>query len=111
MIRYNEGFAGIEKVFNALCVTISNDKRKHFVHLDNSRIVDSRRIPIKQSQIFSNNVAEKQQGKLKYTSALRLLGRSTTYLTQTTSASRLLFASTRHFVPRECEKNWKFSIF
>ena len=45
------------------------------------------------------------------TSALRLLGRFTTYLAQTTTAKRLLIASTRHSVPRGCEKNWKFSIF
>ena len=44
-------------------------------------------------------------------SALRLLGRFTTCLAETTTAKRLLFALTRHFVPLECEKNWKFSIF
>ncbi len=38
------------------------------------------------------------------TSTLRLLGRFTTCLAQTTTASRLLFDSTRHFVPREFEK-------
>ena len=38
--------------------------------------------------------------QLKCTSALRLLGRFTTCLAQTT----------RHFVPRECEFFWKFSI-
>ena len=44
------------------------------------------------------------------TSTLRLLGRFTC-LAQTTIASRLLFALGRHFIPRECEKNWKFSSF
>ena len=29
-------------------------------------------------------------------------------LAQTTNASRLLFALGRHFMPRGCEKNWKF---
>ena len=43
-------------------------------------------------------------------SALRLLDRFMTYLAQTTTAKRL-FASTRYFVPRQCEKNWKISIF
>ena len=37
-----------------------------------------------------------------YTSALRLLGRFTTCLAQTTTALRLLFASTWHFVPHKC---------
>ena len=45
-----------------------------------------------------------------YTRAQRLLGRFTTCLAQTTTAKRLLFVSTRDFVPRKCEKNWKFSI-
>ena len=40
---------------------------------------------------------------LNDTSALRLLGYITTCLAQTTTASRLLFASTWHFVPQECE--------
>ena len=39
------------------------------------------------------------------TSALRLLGRFATYCAQTTTAKRLLFASTRHFVPRSAEKS------
>ena len=53
VIRYNEGFAGIQKVFNALGVVVSNKTRKYFVHLDNSRIIDSYRIPMKQKQRFS----------------------------------------------------------
>ena len=38
------------------------------------------------------------------TSALRLLSRFTTCLTRTTTGLRLLFASTRLFVPRKCKK-------
>ena len=37
-------------------------------------------------------------------STLRLLGRFTTCLAQTTTASRLLFALGWHFMPQECEK-------
>ena len=42
------------------------------------------------------------------TSAQRLLGHFTTCLAQTTTPKLLLFASTRHFVPRECEKTGNF---
>ena len=65
VIRYNEGFAGIEKVFNGLGVVISNDTKKHFVHLDNARIIDSRRILSKKSKDYrkNNNVAGIQQDK------------------------------------------------
>ena len=49
--------------------------------------------------------------ELKYfsTSALRLIGRFITCLAQTTTASQLLFVSTRHFVLGNVE-NRKFSI-
>ena len=40
-----------------------------------------------------------------------LARRFTMCLAQTTKASRLWFALGRHFMPREREKNWKFSIF
>ena len=70
VIRYNEGFAGIEKVFNALGVAISKDTEKHFVHLDNSRIVDSQRIPMKQSQRF----AKKQRRGRKTTIQIQKFG-------------------------------------
>ena len=40
---------------------------------------------------------------------IRLLGRFTTCLAQTTTASRLLFALGWHFMPRECDFFWKFS--
>ena len=48
-----------------------------------------------------------------YTSALRLLDRLTTCLAQITTASRLLFASTQHFVPQNAGKseNFRFVIF
>ena len=44
----------------------------------------------------------------------RLLGRFTTCLAQTTTASRLLFALGWHFMPRECEfffEIFEFKIF
>ena len=45
------------------------------------------------------------------TCAQRLIGGFTTFLAQITTASRLLFASIWHVVPRECEKIWQFSDF
>ena len=70
VIRYNEGFSGIEKVFNALGIVISNETKKHFVHLDNARIIDSRRIPFKQIQRFS----KKQQRRRKTTRQIEKFG-------------------------------------
>ena len=49
--------------------------------------------------------------KLIKTSTLRLLGRFTTRLAQTTTGSRLLFALGRHFIARECEKIGNFRVF
>ena len=62
--------------------------------------------------IFSNlhDTVGKNNNKLICTSALRLIGRFTTCLAQTTTALRLLFASTRHFVSRQCEKIGFFQI-
>ena len=40
---------------------------------------------------------------------IRLLGRFTTCLAQTTTASLLLFALSLHFMHRECDIFWKFS--
>ena len=40
---------------------------------------------------------------------IRLLGRFTTCVAQTTTALRLLFALGWHFKPHECEFFWKFS--
>ena len=57
----------------------------------------------------SNCLILQHERNLLRTSTLRLLGRFTTCLAQTTTALRLLFALGRHFIPRECEKNWKFS--
>ena len=59
----------------------------------------------------STNQSINQTINLILTSELRLLGRLTLCLAKTTTASRLLFALTWHFVPRKCKKKLEIIDF
>ena len=48
--------------------------------------------------------------KYLFTSELRLLGRFTMCVAQTTTASRMLFGVIRHFVPQKFKKIGKFQF-